>query len=157
MDKQLKYNNPFKTPENYFQKFEDDMASHARLPDVKEEFRVPENYFEDMQNSVLKASETTKVVSIKTWMSVAASLVVLVCAVTWLLPTTGNSVDLQYVELSEYDTSDLLEMISDDISVEQLAILIEDDYLQDLTIDGTEEDFEEVLENIELIDLENLL
>lgn len=147
-------NNPFKTPESYFQGFEDALFSEIKRFDEgkKAGFSVPEGYFDNVENEILSKTKVaqTKVIRLnpfKKWYYLAGPLAA--CFVVFLLiknmvPSTSISslevaeieqmINKGYIAVNSYE---LLSLYNDE-SLEGLSLTQEPvsdteliDYLHD--------------------------
>jgi len=159
-DKNIK-KNPFKTPDNYFEKFEEELLDdlyldHTTDSSVKSGHKVPEGYFDSLEDKILEKvklqEKEPKVISIFSRkrvlisISIAASIVL---GVTLFSKFSESTLDFDSVELSEIET--YIENETLDIDTYDLtAILVDGDMaLNNLDVNDylSEENIEEYLIN----------
>jgi hypothetical protein len=110
----LNKKNPFKTPEDYFEGFNDRLTEQlpkesSSIP-KEDGFIVPDNYFETLQGSVVKkiSAEETKVIPLKpyrkfyyTVASIAAVILVIV-GIQWNMTDVPTFEDLANSDIDAY-------------------------------------------------------
>lgn len=129
--KELNKNNPFKTPEDYFDDFDARLneklfGQKAELP-KQEGFEIPEGYFETVQDEIIKKITTseTKVIQlnpIKKYYYAAASIaatVLLIIGFNW-----NSNEDLTFETLAESDIESYFEFNEYDLSAYEIAEVI---------------------------------
>jgi hypothetical protein len=163
-------NNPFKTPDSYFDKFSDILSKRLREENIeipKEDgFILPEGYLEDLHSNIQKKLEykENKVVPLnpyKTYYLIAASIAALVLFVFGLNWNTGQEIpswdDIANTDIENYFDNNYVGLTSLEIaevmSIEDLEItdflnseLSEEhivDYLNDYIDDFEELNLEE--------------
>jgi hypothetical protein len=124
-------NNPFKTPEGYFESFTDGLMNRLSeerpsLPE-SEGFDLPDGYFETLHEKILHKIEAkeTKIIPLnsnKKYYYAAASIaaiVLLVFGLNWNTPETLN-----FDELAEADIESYFESNTYDLSAYEIAEVI---------------------------------
>lgn len=159
-------NNPFKTPEGYFDSFQDrlmDRLSEQESIIPKEDgFKVPDNYFDKFQNNLnekLKGEvRVVKLKSYKKYFAVAAAIAALV--VLGISLNKNNPSEISFTDLANSDIEAYFEYnelglttyeIAEVIPVDQLEI---DDILENRL--GEENILEYLNENVDDIEELNL-
>ncbi|NQY05038.1 MAG: hypothetical protein HRT68_02260 [Flavobacteriaceae bacterium] len=171
-------NSGFKTPENYFEKFDDRLFARLSLKDEHPEvtleqetgFTVPEEYFNSFEERLFdKLSEEkmeTKVIPLfskRTWTYVASIAAVVLLAIPLFFTNTGeNEIDIEK-DLSNIEIQEYLDYFSSeefDLNTVEFASLSEEDIaeLEEETNTIENELLLEYLSNEEITDdlLENL-
>ena len=130
-------NNPFKTPEGYFEGFDSRLMDKlskkkVNLP-TKEGFAVPKDYFESLQDTILQkiVSEETKVVQLnpfKKYYYAAASIAAIVLIILGLNWNTSET--LTFDTLAESDIESYFENNEYDLSAYEIAEVIPVDELE---------------------------
>lgn len=165
----LNKNNPFKTPEDYFEGFDDRLMERlseesSSIP-KKDGFEVPDNYFETFHESIVKkiASEETKVISLKPYRkfyyaaaSIAAIMLVIV-GLQWNVTPEPTFEDLvnsdidTYFENNEFGLS--MYEIGEVIPVHELEIndILENRFEEEQMLDYLNEN----IEDFEALNLED--
>jgi len=129
--------NPFKTPEEYFEGFNDrlmDRLSEGKSVSPKEDgFVVPENYFESLHKNILKKmdAEETKVIPLNPYRKyyfAAASIAAIILVVVGL---NWNTVDaLTFDDLAASDIETYFENNEFDLSTYEIAEVLPLDELE---------------------------
>lgn len=160
---ELNKNNPFKTPEGYFEGFTDGLLDKLgeETPNLPQEegFAVPEDYFVGLHKSILERLERngTKVVQLhpykKYYIAVAsiAAIVLVFIGLNWNSQEVPTFEDLavsdieNYFEINEFDLSayEIAEVIPlDDLEINDiLTNSFEEEHVLDY-LDENIEDFE---------------
>ena len=115
-------NNPFKIPENYFQKLEYLLIENTKNTSVKNNLSIPKDYFNTLENEILKEiypekkslSNVRKIII--SFTSIAASLSILFILNTFEVPKkiTEDQAFNDYLEsyyLEDLDSYEMLSMI----------------------------------------------
>lgn len=118
-------NNPFKAPEGYFEKFDENLFKKLSSKDLaipkKEGFKLPNGYFDSLNDKLqekLNAEQTNKVVPLKSYKkyyyAVAAAAAVLVIALTVNLNKTEKIGfdDLAQADIENYFDKNELDLTS---------------------------------------------
>ena len=118
----FKKNNPFKIPENYFQKLEYLLIENTKNTSVKNNLSTPKDYFNTLENEILKEiypekkslSNVRKIII--SFTSIAASLSILFILNTFEVPKkiTEDQAFNDYLEsyyLEDLDSYEMLSMI----------------------------------------------
>lgn len=156
MSKKPKYTHGFKTPEGYFDQFEDRLFDQLELNELPKNtgFIVPDAYFEEFETSLdqrIAAEKNIKVLPLykrKSFWYAASVAACLALIVTFYPanPTIGSQ-DLQLSEIENYIESDGL-----DLNTYEIASLLNEEEIEELSSES--EYFSE--ENLENYLLENL-
>jgi len=103
--------NPFKTPEGYFDSFQDrlldKLASHEQVIPKKQGFNVPDNYFETFQDNLSQKLETKEVKVIQLFNTKriigfdasAAAMVCLYIGINWNAKEANSFSDLDNADI----------------------------------------------------------
>lgn len=164
------HNNKFKTPEGYFENFnqrlferleeENDEPNTDFLP-KSDGFGIPEKYFESVQLSIIQKlkGDSTKVISIKRFQAfyyaaaAIAALFVLTLAWNWSQDDKIDFEDLASIDIETYFENNELGLssyeIAETVNLEDISIAdIVDKNLEDTSIldylDENVEDFEDL-------------
>lgn len=168
---ELNKNNPFKTPEGYFEKFTDSLMGklNEEKSDLPEEegFAVPEGYFEGLNESIQKKldSQETKVVQLhpyrKYYVAAAsvAAILLLFFGLNWNAieePTWGDlaNADIEaYFETNELGLSTF--EIAEVLPIDELEVndILENQFNEENVIDYLNENIEDI-EDLNLEDYE---
>lgn len=162
--KKIKKENPFKTPEDYFDSFEgklmDKLNSESSIIPTTEGFKVPEGYFNTIETSIQnKLNKETKVIKLpsyrKYYIAAAsiAAIAVLMLGSFWNKTEEVSFTDLAssdieaYFETNTYGLSsyEMAEFIPlEDVEISDLIDnQFEDEYILEY-LDDTLDDFEEL-------------
>lgn len=165
--KEFNENNPFKTPEEYFESFDDrlmDKLSEESSNIPKEEgFDLPEGYFDGLHKNIQGKldNQETKVVQLhpykKYYYAVAsiAAIVLVIFGLNW-----NTSEELRFEDLAEADIENYFENNEFDLSAYEIAEVIPLDELEinDILVNRFEEEnmLDYLNENIEDFETFNL-
>ncbi len=154
----------FKTPDNYFENFEEGVFARLKAEKLKSladkpGFEVPDGYFEDLDKQIETRikGDSTAVISLLNrknlyYVSGVAAAIVILLAV--FLNRSSNEVqELDYRVVETY-------IINHDISTYEIASLLTEDELDQVDLDILGEEInEETLEDylLENINLENII
>ena len=145
----------FKTPDNYFKNFEEDLFEQLDL-NSKTGFKVPNNYFENVSKEIIKTNvRTTKVVSLftrknLTYITSIAAVLMLSILIYPKEKDTLTFEDIEYSNFEEYvneevsNTYELADLYS--IENDELDQLTEITFDNDIILDYLSE--EEISENL---------
>lgn len=147
--KELNKNNPFKTPEEYFEGFDarlkDKLSEESSNIPREEGFAIPEGYFETLHDKILDKmdAEDTKVIPLnpyKKYYYAAASIAAVVLVVFGL--NWNTSEELTFEGLAESDIEYYFETNDYDLSAYEIAEVIPFNELEikDILTNGFEED-----------------
>ncbi len=159
---ELNKNNPFKTPEGYFEKFTDDLMGklNQKRSDLPEEegFAVPEGYFDALKENIQKKldSQETKVVQLhpyrKYYVAAAsvAAILLLFFGLNWNSadePTWGDlaNADIEaYFETNELGLSTF--EIAEVLPIDELEVddILENQFNEENVIDYLNENIEDI-------------
>lgn len=163
--KESNKNNPFKTPEGYFESFTDGLLDKLdkRTSDLPQEegFAVPKDYFDDVHKSILEKLEMqeTKVVQLhpyrKYFIAVAsiAAITLVVLGLNWNTNSEVSWDDVADTEIENYFEINDLDLTSYEIAevlpVDELEIndILENQFNEDNVLDYLNDninDFEEL-------------
>lgn len=153
----------FKTPDNYFESFEDKllerMSKSKPISDIQSPgFKVPKDYFDSVEDSVMgnlneDKTRVVKLTSRKKWYYVAGIAASLVLFFAIFIGKGGSTDELSvemveaYLENRDLDSYELAQLLSD-------VDLLEDDFII-TTTPYEEENLESYL--LENIDVENFI
>jgi hypothetical protein len=165
--KESNKNNPFKTPEGYFDNLKDRLLDtmnkeKINLPE-KDGFSIPNGYFDGLHENIQKKldEKETKVVQLNPWKkyyAVAASIAAI--AIVFLGFNWNTSKNSSFEDLAETDIESYFETIEYDMSAYELAEVLPLDELEIndiLTNSFNEEHMLDYLnENIEDLETFNL-
>ncbi len=124
-------NNPFKTPEDYFDGFDARLneklfAQKAKLP-KQEGFQIPEGYFDSVQDQIIskvKASET-KVIRLNSYRKYYYAAASIAAAIFLVIGFNGYfTEDLSFETLAESDIESYFEFNEYDLSAYEIAEVI---------------------------------
>ena len=162
-------NNPFKTPEGYFENFMDgllDKLSEEKLDLPSEDgFNIPENYFDGVHDSIQKKlnEQQTPVIQLnlyKKYYAVAASIAAILLVVLGL--NWNADATLTFESLAESDIESYFENNEYDLSAYEIAEVIPVDELEinDILTNRFEEDnlidyLDENIDDFEELNLED--
>lgn len=149
--------NKFKMPSGYFDKMQSEVISQLNIKPENTGYKIPENYFHDLQNNVfqklnLKEKSKPRFYSLMP-LRAAASLAVLIAASLWIFQ------DNVFEEYRFDDVSDLsvMEYMADEeISLEQMAMILDKTEIEDIVLNEDEIDLD-ILDETDLHLLEDLL
>lgn len=128
---ELNKNNPFKTPEGYFEGFTDDLLNKLDeetfdLP-KEEGFTVPDGYFDGVHNSILRKLEKseTKVVQLHPYRKfyLAAASIAAIFSIA-IVSQIGAQEELTYDTLASTDIEDYFDNYVYDFSEDELVELL---------------------------------
>ena len=150
-----KQSSGYKTPDTYFESFEDRLFDRIDLNDAKRDvmlesetgFETPTHYFDSLEDRILEQvnskKEETPVISIFSRRNLYyATAVAAVLILTIIAFNSFNSNDVlpnfEDLELSEYEA--YIESDAFDMSTEQITALLDDEVSEDLFNDQNLED-----------------
>ncbi len=160
------HDNKFKTPEGYFESFNerlmarlaDEEASQSSSIPKNDGFAVPDGYFENVYSSVQKRMDGkgTKVIALKSYRAfyyaaaAIAALFVLSLAWNWSNPTQLGFEDLASTDITAYLENNDLGLssyeIAEIVDLEEVTILdiVENQLEEDVILDYLDENVEEI-------------
>ncbi|MEP3209595.1 MAG: hypothetical protein ABJN95_10420 [Maribacter sp.] len=169
--KELNKNNPFKTPEGYFENFTDgllDKLSEEKLNLPKDDgFAVPEDYFDGLHKNIQQRldADETKVVQLhpyrKYYLAAAsiAAIVLLFFGFNWNTPKELTFDDIASADIESYFESNELGLttyeIAEVLPVDELEIneILENQFDEENVIDYLNENVDDI-EDLNLEDYE---
>jgi len=119
---------------------------------------APEGYFNSLQKTVLSEVEKpAKVYPIrkKSWIGMAASIVLLVGVSIWLLPNINTPQTAE--SLASLTTAEYLDFVSDELTLDDFADLITEDDIEAISMEIDDEAYLELLDLDQLLELEKTL
>lgn len=130
MKKKVTKTNPFTTPENYFDSFEeslrDKLAKEQSTIPKEEGFTVPSSYFDDLQNNLVNRLKVEKaepkviqLIPIKKVVAIAASIAAIIILVFSI--NLGNEEDLNFTDLANSEIEAYFEDNELDLSTDEIA------------------------------------
>jgi hypothetical protein len=152
----------FKAPENYFESVEDSVFSKIKsensLKSVKDSgYKIPEGYLDTVEENILnKLNNETKVVSLFTrknlvYISGMAAAILILFAI-FIKNNNPLTEELDYQVVEAY-------ILEQDINTYELASLLTDEELSDMTLEIMDDAFDEedmedyLLENVNIEDI----
>ncbi|MDO1501003.1 hypothetical protein Q2T40_12755 [Winogradskyella maritima] len=134
----------FKTPEDYFESFDEKLFSklseNSALPeDLESGFKAPENYFENLEDTIFAKLDEPKVVPLmqrKKWYAVASmAAVVLISAALFFQNGTNEDLTVEMVEnyfvSQELDSYELAELLSETNYIDTEDTFINTEFTED--------------------------
>lgn len=134
--KKIEKNNPFKTPEDYFDSFNDSiiakLSEETRAIPKKEGFIVPSDYFESLSQQLLQkvSKEKTKVIPLNSYKKYYYAAAVAAIVLMFFVLNIKESADVTFEDLAEADIESYFENNDLDISAYELAEVIPVDELE---------------------------